>query len=87
MSQTPNLRPWIASLLAAGILLPVAICIIFGVGAMLAAMGDLSGGAVLNRISLALSILWVLDLIALVLFQGLNFLFGSRKNSDPTDES
>lgn len=86
MSQIPYLRHSIALLLAGGILFPIAICVLFGVGAMLTAMGDASGGVVLNRISLAFAILWVLDLIALVLFLGLNFLFNSRKDSEPPDE-
>jgi hypothetical protein len=86
MSQIPHFRTSIALLLAGGILFPIAICLILGVGAMLTAMGDASGGVVLNRISLAFAILWVLDLIALVLFQGLHFLLNNRKDSDPPDE-
>jgi hypothetical protein len=87
MNKTPNLRPWIALLLAGGALFPIAVCVIFGIGAMLTAMGDASGGAVLSRISLALAIFWVLDLIALVLAQGLNFLFGGHNHGDHSDES
>ena len=87
MSQLPNLRPLITSLLAAGVLFPIAICVIYGVGALLTAMGDLSGGLVLSRISLSLAILWVLDLIVLLLFQGLNSLSHEHKNHDDADQS
>jgi hypothetical protein len=82
MSRFPNLRPFIALLLAGGALFPIAICIVFGVGALLSAMGDSSGGMVLNRISLALSILWVLDLITLVLFQALISISQEHDNHD-----
>ncbi|MCC6127226.1 MAG: hypothetical protein IT426_19875 [Pirellulales bacterium] len=54
---------------------------------MLTAMGDAAGGTVLYRIGLALGILWILDLIVLLLFQGVSALFGSPKNDDPADES
>ena len=87
MRQLPNLRPWIIAILAGGVVIPIAICVICGVGALLSAMGDALGGAVLNRIGLALAILWVLDLIVLVIFQGLNFLLNNHKNDDRTDES
>ena len=87
MSQLPNLRPTIALLLAGGVLFPIAICVVLGIGAMLTAMGDASGGAVLNRIGLAVAIILVLDLIVLLLFLGLHFLFSSPKNGDNTDES
>lgn len=87
MSRSPNLRPWMVTLLAGGALLPIAICVVLGIGAMLTAMGDAAGGTVLYRIGLALGILWILDLIVLLLFQGVSALFGSPKNDDPADES
>jgi hypothetical protein len=86
MRSTPQFRPWIAVLLAIGALMPIAICIVLGVGALLSAMGDAAGGKVLNWISLALAILWVLDLVVLVLLQGLNSLFNNPPNDDSTEE-
>jgi hypothetical protein len=47
--------------------LPMAIIVVLGVGYLLSAMGDASGGIVLDRIGLALGILWILDLIVLVI--------------------
>jgi hypothetical protein len=82
MSRFPNIRPFIALLLVGGVLLPIAICIIFGVGALLSAMGDAAGGFVLNRICQALAILWTFDLISLVLFQSLNSITQDRDNRD-----
>ena len=67
-------------------LLPIAICVVLGIGTLLAAMGDSSGGTVLNRISLALAIIWVLDLIVLVLIQGVSHLFQSPDDSDHSNE-
>jgi hypothetical protein len=80
MSRFPNIRPLITLFLAAGAILPIAICLVFGVGALLSQMGDVSGGFVLNRICLALSIFWVLDLIVLVLFQALDSISRDHQN-------
>ncbi len=55
------------ALLITAILLPVAICVVLGVGSLLTAMGDTDGGAVLGRIALAGGIVWAIDLIGLVL--------------------
>ena len=68
-------RPVVAILLA-GILLPIALCVVLGVAALLARMGDSAGGAVLYRIALAGGILWVLDLICLVLVLAIDSLRG-----------
>ena len=87
MSQIPNLRRWTIALLAGGVLFPITLGVVLGIGGVLKAMGDVAGSVVLNRIGLALGILWVLDLIALVLLQGLNNLISNHKNGDPTDES
>jgi hypothetical protein len=55
------------ALLAGTILLPIAICVVLGVAALLSAMGDATGGGVLQRVALACGIVWVVDLICLVL--------------------
>lgn len=86
MNQPPNVRPLIVILLGGGIGLPVAICVVCGVGVMLAAMGDLSGGSVLKWIGAGFAILWVIDLVLLVLLQGLHFLFGGPKHGDNGEE-
>jgi hypothetical protein len=81
-----NIRPCLISLLAAGIILPVAICVVLGVGTLLSAMGDSAGGLVLQRICLALAILWGIDLISLLFVQGIVFLFSDHKKTDNSDE-
>jgi hypothetical protein len=59
-------KPFFVALIAGVLLLPMAIIVVLGVGYLLSAMGDASGGIVLDRIGLALGILWILDLIVLV---------------------
>jgi hypothetical protein len=64
------------TLILAGILLPISLCVVLGVAALLVQMGDSAGGAVLHRIALAGGILWVLDLICLLLVVAVNSLRG-----------
>ncbi len=66
----------VLSLLAIAILLPVALCVVLGVAALLAQMGDAAGGAVLYRIALAGGIVWIIDLILLVLALAIRSLRG-----------
>ena len=58
----------------AGILVPITLCVVLGVAALLAQMGDAAGGAVLYRIALAGGILWVVDLICLLLLLAIGSL-------------
>ncbi len=61
-------------LVVGALMLPVAISILFGLGELLAAMGDSAGGTVLGWIALAAGILWGLDLVCLILVQAINSL-------------
>jgi len=76
MHHPPIPSRLLATLVLAGILLPIALCVILGVAALLAQMGDTAGGAVLNRIALAGGIVWVIDLICLVLVLAIGSLCG-----------
>ena len=69
-------------LILAGVLLPITLCVILGVAALLAQMGDSAGGAVLNRIALAGGILWVIDLICLVLILAIDSLRGPDRSDE-----
>ena len=74
MSQKP-LPPWIIRLLIAGVaVLPIAICVILAVAALLGEMGEPPGQSPLKWVALGVGILWVVDLICLVLAQGVNSL-------------
>ena len=66
----------VLSLVVVAVLLPITLCVVLGVAALLAQMGDAAGGAVLNRIALAGGILWVVDLIFLVLATAIGSLRG-----------
>ena len=66
----------VLSLIVVAVLLPITLCVVLGVAALLAQMGDAAGGAVLNRIALAGGILWAIDLIFLVLTLAIGSLHG-----------
>jgi hypothetical protein len=66
----------VLSLVVVAVLLPITLCVVLGVAALLTQMGDAAGGAVLNRIALAGGILWVIDLIFLVLAMAIGSLRG-----------
>jgi ABC-type transport system involved in multi-copper enzyme maturation permease subunit len=59
-------------LLVAAVGLPIVLCVVGGVAALLSAMGDEAGGAVLARVALGGGILWVVDLIGLLVAQAIN---------------
>ena len=64
-----NLKPVVLLLLvAAAVMLPIAICVLVGLGRLLGRMGNAPGSLVLDRIGLALAVAWVLDLVFLVLW-------------------
>ena len=66
---------WIILLLIAGaLILPIAICVILALSGLLDAMEDSKGGVALKYIALGGGILWVIDLVCLVVVQGLNSL-------------
>ena len=66
----------VLSLIVVAVLVPITLCVVLGVAALLAQMGDAAGGAVLYRIALAGGILWVIDLICLVLVLAIGSLRG-----------
>jgi hypothetical protein len=66
---------------AVAVIIPIAICLVLGVAALLSAMGDASGGGVLRWIVLGFGILWALDLVLLILGLSVNVL----SDSDDSD--
>jgi hypothetical protein len=57
----------VLALLGGAVVLPIALCVVLAVAALLSAMGDTTGGVALQRIALAGGILWAIDLICLIL--------------------
>ncbi len=74
-------RPILLVLLAIGCVLPVAITIVWAVGRLLLAMHDEAGATVLDRLALALGVLWSIDLVCLLLAQSINSLPPPDKRS------
>ena len=70
------------ALIVVAVFLPITICVVLGVSALLGAMGDSFGGAVLCRIGLAGGILWAIDLICLVLVLAIGSLREGPDNPD-----
>jgi hypothetical protein len=73
----------VLTLIAIALLLPITICVVFGVAGLLQAMGDTAGGAALHWIALACGILWVIDLIGLVLVLAIGTLRGPDEPDGP----
>lgn len=67
-------RRILLALLTAACVLPVAIVVVVAAGWLLGAMGDEAGARGLDRMALALGILWVIDLVCLVVAQAINTL-------------
>jgi len=73
---------FILGLLVGALGLPILLCVLIAVGRLLVGMGDLAGSEVVNRIGLALFILWVADLIGLVVVQAIQSLGGPNRPPD-----
>jgi ABC-type transport system involved in multi-copper enzyme maturation permease subunit len=74
MSQKPVPRAVTRLLIAGVAVLPIAICVILAVAALLGEMGEPPERSPLKWVALGVGILWVVDLICLVLAQALNSL-------------
>jgi type VI protein secretion system component VasK len=73
---------FVLALSVASLLLPISLCVVLGVAALLGAMGDSAGGAVLQRIALAGGIFWIIDLICLLLVLAIGALRGPDEPDD-----
>jgi hypothetical protein len=77
---------WIFRLLFAALALPILMCILFGLGYLLSALGDLEGAAVVVRVNLVVAVLWVFDLILLVVALAIGSVAQSAEEA-ASDES
>ena len=66
----------VLALVAIAVVLPITICVVVGVAALLNAMGDVAGGGMLHRTVLGFGILWAVDLICLLLVLAIGTLRG-----------
>ena len=83
MGRKPIHSRAILPLTAALVVLPIAISVLLAVSALLAAMGDTSGGVVLKYLALACGLLWIVGLVCLVLVEGLLLLDSSPPPAEP----
>jgi len=60
-------RSWVGRFLLPAVLLPAAIVVLAALGRLLRAMGDAAAGIVLDRVSLAVGIVWIFVLLGLLL--------------------
>ena len=70
------------ALTVAGLALPIMICIVLALAALLPVMGDKVGGMVLRYVALAGGVVWVLVLVGLVFVQAIQGL-GRSDDADP----
>ena len=62
------------ALVTAACILPVAIVVVVAVGRLLGAMDDAAGALALDRVALALGIVWGIDLVCLLVAMAINGL-------------
>jgi purine-cytosine permease-like protein len=87
MARKPVPRNILLLLTALGLVLPIALTVILGVAAVLTAMKDPEGSEVLRWIGLGLGLIWVVDLLSLVLAQGINSLQNEDDREDTDNRS
>ena len=69
-----NLRRAVILLTAGALLLPIVTIVLIGVARLLAAMQDLGGAAVIDRLALAIAVVWLIDLVLLLVIQAVHSL-------------
>ena len=67
-------RRALSILVAVACVLPLAIVVVVAVARLLDAMQDAAAATVLDRVALAIGILWAIDLLCLLLAIGINAL-------------
>jgi hypothetical protein len=76
MHRSPIPRGIVLTLLVIAVLLPIAVCVILALSALLAAMGDAAGGRAMVYAAWGLGALWVTDLAGLVVLLAVRTLLG-----------
>jgi hypothetical protein len=79
------IQPWIFRLLFAALALPILMCILFGLGYLLSALGDAEGAAVVVRANLVVAVLWVFDIILLIVALAISSVVQAEQQA--SDES
>ena len=82
MNKNPAFRYVLVALLTIALLLPIAICVMVAMAALLGSMGDAAGSAVLRYVALGFGILWVINLIVLVIANAVRLLPNDDDGND-----
>ncbi len=81
MNPRPILRLVLLALIGGAVVLALVAFLLLALAVLLAAMDDLVGSAVLRYIALGCGVLWVVDLVCLVLVQGIHAI----SHDDPSE--
>jgi purine-cytosine permease-like protein len=82
MSRKPVSPRALLLLTALGLVMPIAVTVILGLAALVAAMDDPPGSTVLKWIGVGLAVFWTIDLVALLLAQAINALWSEDDRQD-----
>ena len=74
MSRKPVSSQVLLALIVAGLALPIMICVVLALASLLAAMGDIMGGAVLRYVALAGGVVWIVVVVGLIFVQAIHGL-------------
>ncbi len=86
MNLGPIPRGIVFLLLAGALVLPIAVCVVLVLSALLGAMGDATGAQVLVYVSWALGAVWFASLIVLVIVLAVQSLVTQESPPPPPDE-
>ncbi len=76
----------LARLLVAALVLPIGLCVVWGIAHLLGAMGDALWAKVLARVALIGTILWVIDLVCLLVALGVHAMGPADGSNDSTSD-
>lgn len=71
-----------AVLVVGACLLPIVLAVLGGTAALLSALGDVTGAAVVGRVALVAGLVWVVNLVILVLTLGIRAVGASSESEE-----
>ena len=85
MTQKPISRRFLTPMVAIALVLTVALAVVVVAARVVTALGDASGGRMLDWVALVLGVIWVIDAVCLVLALGVNALEPSLPRDEPDE--
>ncbi|MHB1038134.1 MAG: hypothetical protein ACYC35_27090 [Pirellulales bacterium] len=80
------MRRTLTGLVVGAVLLPIVVSTLWAVGLLLAAMEDRGGATVVEQVSLAVRVLWIVDLVLLVVVQGIHAVVSCGERAAEREE-